>query len=109
MRIFVDMDGVIATISLGKYDEAKPIQKNIDLVNRLHENGNEIIIWTSRGSKERIDWSETTKKQLNEWGVRYDKISFNKPHYDMLIEDKSFNPGEKSIDDQINYCRGLIY
>jgi len=29
-----------------------------------------------------------TKKQLKKWGVRYHKLIFGKPSYDLLIDDK---------------------
>jgi hypothetical protein len=32
-----------------------------------------------------------TKKQLEKWGLKYNKIFFGKPSYDILFDDKSYN------------------
>ena len=38
------------------------------------------------------DYSDLTKKQLEEWGAKYHRLEIgNKPHYDMHICDKSYN------------------
>ena len=43
--------------------------------------------WTTSG----IDYTELTKKQLTDWGIRYDKLLMGKPSYDLYIDDKSVN------------------
>jgi hypothetical protein len=38
----------------------------------------------------KIDWYETTKAQLDNWGCKYHNLSVGeKPHYDLLICDKT--------------------
>jgi hypothetical protein len=32
--------------------------------------------------------------QLIKWGVKYHKLSFNKPFYDLLFDDKAMNINE---------------
>ena len=92
--IFVDIDETICTSSEEKssgrdYTNSKPINQNIEKINKLFEQGNKIIYWTARGSKSGIDWKEVTKKQLDLWGVKYHELRCDKPFYDLFIDDKS--------------------
>lgn len=87
--IYVDIDGVICTDEKGEYTKVKPIQKNINLINKLYCDGNKIIIWTARGRTTGKDWRELTEKQLANLGVKYDILSFDKPYYDLLLDDKA--------------------
>ena len=87
-KIFVDIDGVLCNNTYGKYDEAKPINVNIDKVNELYDKGNTIVLWTARGAGTDIDWRDVTEKQMKSWGVKYHSLSFDKPEYDAIIEDK---------------------
>jgi uncharacterized ubiquitin-like protein YukD len=89
--IYVDIDETICYYD-GKreYDLALPIKENIEKINRLFEEGNQITYYTARGSVTKIDWYETTKEQLDEWGCKYHNLSVGeKPHYDLLICDKT--------------------
>ena len=91
MIIYVDIDETICYYD-GKreYDLALPIKENIEKINRLFEEGNQITYYTARGSVTKIDWYETTKEQLDEWGCKYHNLSVGeKPHYDLLICDKT--------------------
>lgn len=96
MRIYVDIDETICfydeDIALdGKkdYHKAIPNYDNIAKVNRLYHEGNHITYWTARGSRSGIDWTEFTKRQLNDWNVRYHEVRCDKPYYDLFIEDRS--------------------
>jgi len=87
--IYVDIDGTICHTE-GGYDNAKPIQVNIDKVNKLYDEGNIIVYWTARGGNTGKDWSELTGQQLVEWGCKFhDVIMRQKPAFDLLIDDKS--------------------
>lgn len=87
--IYVDIDGTICTVA-SDYKYAEPIYSHIEKVNKLFDEGNRIVYYTARGQKTKIDWSELTKNQLNEWGCKYHELIMNhKPHYDLLICDKS--------------------
>ena len=89
MLIYVDIDGTICTTE-GGYDNAKPIQGNIDKVNKLYDEGNIIVYWTARGGNTGKDWTELTGQQLVAWGAKFhDVIMRQKPNYDLLIDDKS--------------------
>ena len=92
MVIYVDIDETICNYSGDReYDLAEPIFENIDVINKLYEEGNEIVYWTARGTTTGIDWTGLTTKQLNQWGVKYTKIQLGKPYYDLFICDKAIN------------------
>ena len=91
MNIYVDIDETICFYK-GKrdYNLAKPSLENIKKINILFEEGNEITYWTARGTVTKIDWFDTTKKQLDKWGCKYHKLIVGeKPAYDLLICDKT--------------------
>ena len=79
MIIYIDIDDTICSTLGTDYSLAKPIPENIKKANNLYENGNTIVYWTGRGRISGIDWSEITKKQLLEWGVKYHELKFGKP------------------------------
>jgi histidinol phosphatase-like enzyme len=94
--IYVDIDETICHRECSSdfevvhdYTKAKPIRENIEKMNKLYDEGNTIVYWTARGSRKQIDWTELTKNQLNEWGVKYHELKVDKPFYDLFIEDKS--------------------
>ena len=91
MNIFVDLDNTLCKTENGNYNESKPICDRIKKVNKLKDEGNKITIWTARGQKSGIDYTELTKRQLSEWNVQYDKLMMGKPSYDLYIDDKSKN------------------
>jgi hypothetical protein len=91
VNIYVDIDETICFYK-GKrnYNLAEPSLENIKKINILFEKGNEITYWTARGTVTKIDWFDTTKKQLDEWGCKYHKLIVGeKPAYDLLICDKT--------------------
>ena len=92
MIIYIDIDDTIC-LSPNKpdYSEATPIKKNIKKANKLYDEGHTIVYWTARGSKTGIDWTEITKKQLNDWEVKYHELKLGKPYYDLFIDDKNIN------------------
>ena len=94
--IYVDIDETICHRECSSdfevvhdYTKAKPIRENIEKMNKLYDEGNTIVYWTARGSRKQIDWTELTKNQLNEWGVKYHELKVDKAFYDLFIEDKS--------------------
>lgn len=90
-RYFVDLDNTLCTATNGVYTTSKPIPERIEMVRELKAAGNHITIWTARGSRSKVDYSELTKQQLNEWDVPYDNLILGKPDYDIYLDDKSFN------------------
>lgn len=92
MNIFVDIDETICVSPANRdYAKAKPIKENIAKVNALYDEGHNITYWTARGTGSGIDWSEVTKSQFAEWGVKYHDLRFGKPIYDLFIDDKVVN------------------
>ena len=88
--IAIDLDNTLCVTVNADYSNSAPIQNRIDAVNYLHAD-HYILIYTARGGTTGIDWSDLTTKQLNEWGVKYHELSFQKPHFDSLIDDKAGN------------------
>jgi quercetin dioxygenase-like cupin family protein len=91
MKYFIDLDNTLCKTINGDYNNSEPIVERIIKVNKLKEEGHTVVIWTARGSKSGIDYSELTVKQLTEWNIRYDELLLGKPDYDVYIDDKSFN------------------
>jgi len=83
-----DIDGTICQNTYGDYDLAKPIHERIDFINSLFEAGNEIVMFTARGSTTGIDWYEFTEKQLKDWGLKFNKLLLGKPFADIFVDDK---------------------
>jgi hypothetical protein len=94
--ICFDLDGVICLTKKNHYHLSKPIKKNIKKINILFNKGFVIKIFTARfmgRSKESVvlarSWGfNMTQRQLKKWGVRYHKLIFGKPSYDLFIDDK---------------------
>ena len=97
-NLVIDIDGVIATlVPDGNYSNASPMKKNINYINKLKKAGISIVLFTARGSMSGKNWKITTKNQLKEWGVLYDKWLFGKPSGDLYIDDKAATPTALSI------------
>lgn len=87
-RFVFDIDGVIAKLTPNNnYADAEPNQKMIEVVNKLYDMGNQIILLTARGYVTGIDWKEITEKQLQQWGVCYHELHFGKPNADYYVDD----------------------
>tara|TARA_E500000318_G_scaffold104804_1_gene111129 strand:- start:3065 stop:3376 length:312 start_codon:yes stop_codon:yes gene_type:complete len=97
MLIYVDIDETICDYdpagSKTDYYSARPIEINIDKINKLYEEGNEIVYWTARASVNshlKEEYQQLTEKQLKEWGAKYHNVIVGeKPAYDLIICDKS--------------------
>lgn len=87
----VDIDNTICVTFGNDYMNSHPIKSRIDKINLLYSNGHTIVYWTARGSNSGIDWKQLTMQQLNDWGCLYHSLLFNKPAYDLYIDDKSIN------------------
>ena len=92
MILYVDIDETICMSPDDRdYAKAKPIEKNIDKINKLYDEGNTITYWTARGTGSGIDWRDVTEKQFDKWGVKYHDLKFGKPIYDLFVDDKNIN------------------
>lgn len=93
-----DLDNVICKTGKDKlYKDSIPIKKNIETVNLLYEKGYKVIIFTARymgrynGNLRMVKKKimPLTLRQLKKWNVKYHKIYFGKPSYDLFIDDKA--------------------
>ena len=97
-RLIVDCDGVIADKNNGgSYAKAGPLKHGIEQVNKLHDMGYEIVLYTARygdrengnihrmyerGYRECTDWLEKN-------GVKYTYAWMGKPAGAIYIDDKA--------------------
>jgi quercetin dioxygenase-like cupin family protein len=91
MNLYVDIDNTICVTDISltdKYEKAVPIVERISDINRLFMEGKRITYWTARGGSSGIDYTELTRKQLQDWGCKYHELKMNKPSYDLFIDDK---------------------
>lgn len=86
-----DIDGTLCDQVVGDYLSASPRVSRIAKVNELAAQGHTIKIFTARGSKSGIDWSEETIAQLQSWGLTYHELILGKPHADLYIDDKAID------------------
>ena len=92
MIIYVDIDETICISPESRdYSLATPIVENINKINKMYDEGNQIVYWTARGTVTGIDWTDLTKKQLTKWGAKHHDVKLGKPHFDLYICDKSIN------------------
>ena len=85
--ICFDIDNVICTTNL----------KNIKLINKIYSKGYNVVLYTARymgrsnGNikivKKKI--KPLTLRQLKKWNVKFHKLYFGKPSFDLFIDDKS--------------------
>ena len=89
--IYVDIDETICNTPDNPrvYEEATPIEENINKINQLYDAGNTIVYWTARGSRSKIDWYDLTKMQLEKWGAKHHELRCDKPYYDIFYDDKT--------------------
>lgn len=84
-----DIDGVIAKIQPElDYAQSEPNEKMVEIINRLYDMGNKIVLFTARGYVTGKDWSEVTKDQMQRWGLKYHELKFGKPNADYYVDDK---------------------
>lgn len=91
MKYIVDIDNTICKTENSDYLNSVPYPDRISKINRLYEEGNQITYWTARGGSSGIDWTDLTRKQLKDWGCKYDELKMFKPSYDFWIDDKAIN------------------
>jgi len=89
---YIDIDETIChNTNIKDHNTASPLPENVAKVNKLYDEGHHIVFWTSRGETTKRDWSELTKQQLQEWGVKHHELKFGKPFFDVFIDDKAVN------------------
>ena len=96
-EIVFDMDGVICTQTGGDYDNATPKNEAIEVINKLYDEGNKIVIYTSRFmgrcnndvSKVYKEGYDFTLNQLKSWDVKFHELVMGKPRCNVLVDDRS--------------------
>jgi CMP-N,N'-diacetyllegionaminic acid synthase len=74
------------------YLGAKPFLERIEMVNKLYDEGNRIIVETARGCVSRKNWYEQTFNQLISFGLRFHELRAGvKFNADFFIDDKAIN------------------
>lgn len=106
MKYVVDIDGTICDKPECRddcdYETSIPKPDRIAKINKLYDEGNQIIYLTARGmgrSGDNADLAkrmfyELTKDQLDSWGCKYHKLVLGKPSGDYYIDDKGMNANE---------------
>ena len=89
-----DIDETICKTIDQNYLSAMPILERVAKINSLYENGCIIKLYTARGSKTGIEWTDKTISQLSEWGIKYHELVFGKPFADYYIDDKAIKDTE---------------
>jgi tyrosyl-tRNA synthetase len=92
-----DLDGVICKTKKNKYHDSKPNFVAIKKINELYDKGHYIKIFTARfmgrSNENRVIAKKRgfklTEKQLKNWKLKYHKLLFGKPSYDIFVDDKS--------------------
>lgn len=105
MKTYVfDIDGTLVTDTQGDYLKAVPIKKSIEKLNTLYDSGHKIILMTSRGMTSNIDYTEFTKNQMKEFGIKFHELIMNvKPKADFYIDDKAVNVKDWLQDEANSY------
>ncbi len=95
MKIAVDLDGTLCTWHPREYHLAKPNEQHIERVQKLYDKGHTIWIYTARGASldteqmARDAWEHITCEQLKIWQVPFHELIFQKPAFDILIDDRA--------------------
>ena len=94
MKIYVDIDNTICDTENSDYHNSKPRQDQIDKINKLYDEGNEIVYMTARGLKSgrgETYYRPITEEQLKSWGCKYHELSFKIHDADFFIDDKGIS------------------
>lgn len=98
-RICFDIDNTLFTLAINKdYRNIRPIQRNIDLLKKLYNQGHNIILYTARNMKSSDgNVGLATRRAmpdilyiLEKYEIPYHEIYF-KPYFDFLIDDLAIN------------------
>ena len=92
-----DIDNVICRTKEKNYRNSVPNKFVIKKINQLFNRGYIIKIFTGRYmgrngesiKKAKKQGYKMTSKQLKKWGLKYHKLIFGKPSFDLFVDDKS--------------------
>ena len=87
-----DLDNTLCNTKGNWYEKATPKVDRIEIVNKLYDEGNTILIDTARGCVSCKNWFYYTSDQLKECGVKYHTLRTGvKFGSDIFVDDKGFN------------------
>ena len=97
--ICFDIDNVICKTKKNYYHKSTPIKKNIAIINRLYDEGYFIKLFTARymgrsnenAAKAKKKAYLITTNQLKLWKIKFHKLIFGKPSFDVYIDDKNID------------------
>ena len=95
--IYIDIDETICTQTDSNYEKAKPFKKAINKINELYNQGNTIVVYTSRFmGRTNNNYDKAYKLGYNFIRYKANAIDFGelkmgKPQFDLLIDDKTYN------------------
>lgn len=92
LTIYLDVDGMLCPDYHERFRETWNKQRDeyIKFLNWVYDQGHKIIIYTSRGVREKDSKAmDDTIKMINDWGLKYTKIDKTKPVYDFILDDKA--------------------
>ena len=102
LRICFDIDNTLLKYRTPSqsYKECEPIQSMVDFLRRLKADGHTIILYTARGmatqngdlGKVMATIAADTFTSLKTHAIPYDELYFGKPHANLYIDDRAFNP-----------------
>jgi len=111
-RIVLDLDDTLCYPVNRDFENAAPNTKLISKVNKLFDEGWGIDIFTARGSISCASREEAKEKYydqivswLNRHGVKYHKLSFEKPLAAYYVDDKGMSP-EAFLETNIHQLKG---
>ena len=92
-----DIDNIVCKTKKNNYKNSKPNKKAIKKINQLYDCGYIIKFFTARymgRNKENIKKAKKqgykmTVMQLKKWNVKYHKLIFGKPSYNLFIDDRA--------------------
>ena len=92
-----DIDNVICKTKKNNYKNSKPNKRAIKKINQLYDQGYIIKIFTSRYmgrnnenvSKAKKQGYKMTINQLKKWKIKYHRLIFGKPSFDLFIDDRA--------------------
>lgn len=100
-KFCLDIDNTITLWDNSRdYENFKPDQEMVDIVNSLYDQGHHITLFTSRGmtsvgaNKIDTDIVPPLLKNLEKIGLKYHELITHKPVYDWIVDDKAMNPQE---------------
>lgn len=92
-----DIDGTICNQTPGEYEKAQPFSAAREVINRLYDEGFEIVFFTGRlmgrheGDIAKVydQGYDMTLNQLKSWGFKFHKLYLGKPTHHILVDDKA--------------------